>query len=111
MFVPLLLCGILVNPLLNGIFAKIKILNISSIRLIVSAAIGILIGMNLTGPSIPSDFQKKYDELGSPKIMYQCGDVIGYSAGVGIAATYNHLVSEAKSKCGGKEFKILQSQQ
>jgi predicted RNA-binding Zn-ribbon protein involved in translation (DUF1610 family) len=111
LFVPLFLSGLLVNPLLNKMFAKIKILNVPSIRLILSVAIGVLIGMNLSGPSIPSDFQKEYDELGSPKIMYQCGDDIAYSAGVGIAATYNHLVDEAKRKCGGKEFKILQSKQ
>ena len=59
---------------------------------------------------ISDEFYEKYKMLGAPKILYQCGDQVGYSAGVGMNATYNHIVGEAKEKCSGK-FKILESQQ
>lgn len=35
---------------------------------------------------------------------------VGYTAGVGIAATYNKILGEAKNDCRG-EFKILDGQQ
>lgn len=62
------------------------------------------------------EFLVKYRGFGAPKIMYQCGKEIGYSVGVGINATYNHLVKEAREKCEqydwdkGK-FKLLEGQQ
>lgn len=59
---------------------------------------------------VSDEFYEKYKILGAPKILYQCGDEIGYSAGVGMNATYNHIVGEAKEKCSGK-FEILESQQ
>lgn len=34
----------------------------------------------------------------------------GYIAGVGIGATYNHILEEAKNKCNG-EFKVIESVQ
>ncbi len=59
---------------------------------------------------IDDEFYEKYKLLGAPKILYQCGDKIGYSAGVGIDATYNHIVGEAEKECREK-FEILESQQ
>jgi len=59
---------------------------------------------------ISDEFYEKYKLLGAPKVLYQCGDNIGYSAGVGMNATYNHIVSEAEKECRGK-FSILESQQ
>lgn len=35
---------------------------------------------------------------------------VGYTAGVGIAATYNKILSDAKNGCSG-DFKILESKQ
>jgi hypothetical protein len=48
--------------------------------------------------------------------MYQCGKEIGYSVGVGINTTYNHLVKEAREKCeqykwDKRKFKLLEAQQ
>lgn len=59
---------------------------------------------------ISDEFYEEYKILGAPKILYQCGDKIGYSAGEGMNATYNYIVGEAKKKCDDK-FKILESQQ
>jgi len=54
-------------------------------------------GGKLSGVS--DEFYEKYKLLGAPKIMYQCGDSVGYSAGIGMNATYNHIVNKAKEKC------------
>lgn len=65
-------------------------------------------------PSGVSDnFYEDYKILGAPKILYQCGNEVGYSAGEGMGATYNRLVGKAKEECqsSDKKFKILESQQ
>ncbi|MCA1978568.1 MAG: hypothetical protein LDL19_04960 [Thiobacillus sp.] len=62
---------------------------------------------------ISDEFYDEYKILGAPKILYQCGEQIGYSAGTGMGSTYNHIVTEAKKECESseKEFEILESQQ
>ena len=60
---------------------------------------------------ITDDFYEKYKNKGAPKILYQCGDEIGYSAGIGLAATYNKLLESAEVDCGSKKLIILESQQ
>ncbi len=35
---------------------------------------------------------------------------VGYTAGIGLASTYNKLLTDAKDECNG-EFKILESEQ
>lgn len=57
-----------------------------------------------------NSFLEKYNLLGAPKILYMCNGTTGYSAGIGMNATYNYIVSEAQKKCGGS-FHILKSQQ
>lgn len=59
---------------------------------------------------VSDEFYEKYKLLGAPKILYQCGETVGYSAGVGMNATYNHIVREAQKECS-ETFKILESQQ
>lgn len=59
---------------------------------------------------VSDEFYDKYKLLGAPKILYQCGEDVGYSAGVGMNATYNHIVGEAEKGCSEK-FEILESQQ
>lgn len=60
---------------------------------------------------IDDDFYEKYNKMGAPKFLYQCGDEIGYSAGVGLAATYNKLLEDAEIQCKPKKLKILKYQQ
>jgi hypothetical protein len=80
-------------------------------KAILFSCVGILSAACGGKPSGTSDaFYEEYKLLGAPKILYQCGDQIGYSAGVGMNATYNHIVGEAKEKCNEK-FKLLDSQQ
>jgi hypothetical protein len=70
----------------------------------------------------------KYKEYGAPKILYSCttpGKLeydpkekgskigkpetsVGYTAGIGVGATYNKLLGDAKKECNG-EFKVLDS--
>jgi len=56
-----------------------------------------------------SVFRQEYSNLGAPKILYVCDGKTGFSAGVGMNATYNHIVMEAKRGCG--DFRIVESQQ
>ncbi len=80
-------------------------------KFILFSSVGCLLAACGGKPSgISDEFYEKYKLLGAPKILYQCGDSIGYSAGVGMNATYNHIVGEAKEKCSEK-FSILESQQ
>lgn len=60
---------------------------------------------------ISDEFYEKYQKLGAPKILYKCDDRVGYTAGVGIAATYNKILQSAERECGDKKFSILKSQQ
>ena len=78
--------------------------------LLFSCACSLLVACGGKPSEISDEFWEKYQQLGAPKILYQCGDQIGYSAGVGVAATYNHIVQEAEKGCREK-FKILKSQQ
>ncbi len=72
--------------------------------------LGLLAGCDGKPSGISDEFYEKYKILGAPKILYQCGDKVGYSAGVGINATYNRIVEDARKKCDEK-FKIMESQQ
>lgn len=63
-----------------------------------------------------NQFFQKYDSFGAPKILYQCGNDIGYSVGVGMNATYNRLIKDAREECESFSwkkgtFRILKSQQ
>ena len=59
---------------------------------------------------VSDEFYEKYKQLGAPKILYQCNDEVGYTAGVGIHATYNKILKDAKVGCW-KKFKVLESKQ
>lgn len=72
---------------------------------------GVLVACGGKPSGVSDKFWGEYKDLGAPKVMYQCGDEVGYSAGVGMNATYNRLVSKAKDSCRFREFKILHSQQ
>ena len=72
---------------------------------------GALVACSGKPSEVSEEFWNKYKDLGAPKILYQCGNEIGYSAGIGMGATYNKLVSDAKDSCLWEKFKILHSQQ
>ena len=71
---------------------------------------GLLLACSGRPSGVSDEFYEKYKLMGAPKILYQCGEVVGYSAGVGMNATYNHIVNDAEKKCSEK-FKILENQQ
>lgn len=61
---------------------------------------------------IDDEFYEKYKKMGAPKILYQCDSQVGYTAGVGIAATYNKILQDAEAECGSPgKFKVLESKQ
>jgi hypothetical protein len=71
---------------------------------------GLLPGCGGKPSGVSDAFYEKYKLLGAPKILYQCDETIGYSAGIGVAATFNKIVDDAQKGCDGT-FKILESQQ
>ncbi len=70
------------------------------------AALGVCLDMKGIASDEQIDCLLEVDKKNVPVDDIQ----VGYAAGIGIASTYNKLLSDAKAKCTG-EFKILESQQ
>ena len=55
------------------------------------------------------EMQREYQNLVSPKLIYSCNGKTKLIAGEGLA-NYNSIYLEAKSDCGDKTFKVIDSE-